>query len=117
LLDPSLAPSRGRGEELLAIVGRALRGKKADRRQAQRAFGEHPENVGEPPGRPRNFDAVVGRRLGEVQNLATVIEEGREAGGAVEAAAVELGQARDETGRGLLLAASERLQLRLEVLI
>jgi hypothetical protein len=51
-----------------------------------------------------------------VQDLATVIEEGREPGGEVEAAAVELGQVRDETGRGLLLAASERLQLRFEVL-
>ena len=99
------------------VVGREMRGEQAHRRQAQRALAEHRQDDREPLRRPCGLDAVVGRRLGEVQNLATVIEEGREAGGAVEAAAVELGQARDETGRGLLLAASERLQLRLEVLI
>src|SRR4029450_12778745 len=49
------------------------------------------------------FDAVVGLAVGEPEDGGAVGEQGGEAGGEVEAAGVELGEARDEgDGRGTL---------------
>jgi len=99
------------------IVGRELGGEQPNRGQAEGALSEHPNDDREPPARPCGFNAVVGGRLGEVKDLATIGEERRKARGQVEPAGVELGQVRDETGGGLPLAPDQRLHRGDEVVI
>jgi len=69
-LDLPLALARCRREQLPVVLGREVARQQAHRRQAEGTPTEHWQDHGEPPRRPRRFDAVVRSRLGEMKDGA-----------------------------------------------
>jgi len=93
------------------VVGGQVRRDQPQRGQGQGRFVQHVQDDREVPGRVRGHDPVVGRLLRQLEDLATVHEQGSEAGGEVQPAEVELRQVRDEQSGGLSLGSSEASHL------
>ena len=106
MLDVSLAlVPRGR-EQGLMIGLCQVRSQQRDRGQRDRAIGQELENDRKPSGCARRLDAVIGRVLGQVQDLRAIGEQRGTPLAEIEPARVELREQRKKIGRRPLFIAS-----------
>ncbi len=83
------------------VLAREVGSEQANDRQVHSAGGEQSQHGRKPPrhlGRPR---PIVGLVLGQPQRVRAIREERSVAGAFVQSAAIQLGQVRDQGGRGL----------------
>ena len=78
---------------------------------------EHRHECGEAPDRARGRDAVVGRLLGQPEDLPAVLVERSESRREVERSSVQLRQVHDEQGGGLPLARGQRRHGRRQLVV
>ncbi len=103
LLHLPLALAASGREQLLLVLAREMRSQQADGREVDLPRGKQPQDCRIPPHNFGRLHPVVGLVLREMEDLEAIDEERREAGALVEAPRVELGQVRDQGGRGLSL--------------
>jgi hypothetical protein len=108
---------RGSRQQLADVLRRQVRGQGHHAAQMQPALGHGVEDRGIPPGRAGGVDAPERGLLGQVQHVDAVEEHRRIAGGHVELAGIDLGDAGEEVGGGGAFARGHVSQSAQQVLV
>lgn len=116
-LNVSLALVPRTRERLAMILRCEMRRQQADRRQRHRTLSHQLENDWKATSRPRRFDTVVRRVLGQMKSLRTVREQRRKAFAQIQPTRVELHQKRDQMRDGMPFRLDGALDVRQQVAI
>ena len=98
------------------IFGSQVRRQQPHRGNVDRAVRKQVQDHREPACAPGDLDAVVSLPFRQSQDVAAIHEEGREALSEVDLTSIQLGQVRDELGRGIAFTGDEPFHPRDEFL-